>query len=90
MPDMSNLFGIQIGQKGNAYTYFRADIWIDGTKIESVAIRKKGFFGSNDNKRPSLKVKFDEFVEQDPIKGLSRLTLNNNKQDKSLASQMLT
>jgi hypothetical protein len=71
------------------YTYFKADIWIDGIEIESVGVRKKGFFGSTDNRRPSLKIKFDEFLEQDPIKGLSRLTLNNNKQDKSQVSQLL-
>lgn len=72
------------------YTYFRADIWIDGVKIASVGLRKKGFFGSADTRRPSLKVKFDEYEKQDPIKGLSRLTLNNNKQDRAQVSQFLT
>jgi spore coat protein CotH len=72
------------------YTYFKADIWIDDVKIESVGVRKKGLFGSLDSDRPSLKVKFDEFVKQDPVKGLSRLTLNNNKQDKSQLSQFVT
>lgn len=74
----------------NPYTYFEADIWIDDVKIESVGIRKKGFFGSADTQRPSLKVKFDEFTEQDPVEGLSRLTLNNNKQDQTQVSQYLT
>lgn len=74
----------------NPYTYFKADLWIDGVKIESVGVRKKGFLGSADTQRPSLKVKFDEYLEQDPIDGLSRLTLNNNKQDRSQASQFLT
>lgn len=90
MPDGGSVFGGISSANGNSYTYFRADIWVDGTKIESVGIRKKGFFGSNDGRRPSLKVKFDEFVEQSPIKGLNRLTLNNNKQDRALVSQMLT
>lgn len=72
------------------YDYFPADIWIDGVKVERVGVRKKGLFGSQDQERPSLKVKFDEFVEQDPVEGLSRLTLNNNKQDGSQLSQMLT
>ncbi len=74
----------------NPFTYFKADIWIDGEKIESVGIRKKGFFGSADVERPSLKIKFDEFQKQDPIKGLSQLTLNNNLQDRSQMSQYLT
>ena len=74
----------------NPYDYFKADLWIDETKIEAVGVRKKGFLGSADTDRPSLKVKFDEFVKQDPVDGLSRLTLNNNKQDKSQLSQFLT
>ncbi len=74
----------------NPYTYFKADFWLDGNKIESVGIRKKGFFGSADVQRPSLKIKFDEYEKQDPIKGLNQLTLNNNLQDRSQLSQFLT
>ncbi|NNE00949.1 MAG: hypothetical protein HKN47_26840, partial [Pirellulaceae bacterium] len=73
----------------NPYSYFKADLWIDGEKIPSVGVRKKGFIGSSDQQRPSLKIKFDQFVQQDPIAGLSRLTLNNNKQDRSQMSQFL-
>ena len=86
--NMAAMFGGQVEE--NPYSYFKANLWIDGTKIESVGVRKKGLFGSADTERPSLKIKFDEFVEQNPIKGLSRLTLNNNKQDKAQVSQLLT
>lgn len=88
-PDPSVIFG---GRDTNEspYSYFKADIWIDDVKVESVGIRKKGFFGSADSDRPSLKIKFDEFVEQDPVKGLSRLTLNNNKQDRSQLNQFVS
>jgi spore coat protein CotH len=72
------------------FTYFKGNISIDGVRIESVGIRKKGFFGSLDDVRPSLKINFDEYVELAPIKGLDALTLNNNKQDGSLVSQLLT
>ncbi len=72
------------------FTWFPADVKIDGIAIKEVAVRKKGLFGSMDSERPSLKIKFDEYVEQEPIAGLDRLTLNNNKQDESLASQHLT
>lgn len=78
------------GSRESSYTYFPADLWIDGVKIERVGVRKKGSFGSNDAERPSLKIKFDEYVEQQPVRGLSRLTLNNNKQDRSLVAQVLT
>lgn len=73
----------------NPFTYFKADLWVDGKKIESIGVRKKGFFGSADVQRPSLKIKFEEYKKQKPIPGVTRLTLNNNKQDKSLCSQML-
>lgn len=71
------------------FTYFKADIVIDGVAVPSVAIRKKGFLGSTDSVFPSLKVKFDEYVKQVPVDGLDGLTLNNNKQDSSLLSQYL-
>lgn len=87
-----DFFALLSGGAGpeDRYTQFKADITIDGTTIRDVGIRKKGFLGSLDSECPSLKVKFDEYVEQEPIKGLDRLTLNNNKQDASLASQYLT
>ncbi len=72
------------------FTYFKGDIVIDGHRIESVGIRKKGFIGSLDEQRPSLKIKFDEYQDTAPIKRLSHLTLNNNKQDEALVSQFLT
>lgn len=73
----------------NPFTYFKADLWVDGKMIESIGVRKKGFFGSADVQRPSLKIKFDKYKKQKPIPGITRLTLNNNKQDKSLCSQLL-
>lgn len=72
------------------YRYVKATIWVDGFKIENVGIRKKGLFGSQDDVRPSLKVKFSEYIDQKPIAGINRLTLNNNKQDTSQLSQTLT
>jgi spore coat protein CotH len=71
------------------FTYFKGDITIDGVTAKSVGIRKKGFIGSLDNQFPSLKIKFDEYDGESPIKGLDGLTLNNNKQDTSLVSQFL-
>lgn len=72
------------------FTWFSADIKIDGTVVRKVGLRKKGLFGSMDSERPSLRIKFNEFVDQDPVEGLDRLTLNNNKQDTSQVSQYLT
>ena len=86
---MSRIFGggASIGKRFNLY---KADISVDGNKIKSVGIRTKGFIGSLNPERPSLKIKFNEYVDQSPVQGLDRLTLNNNVQDVSLASQFLT
>ena len=52
-------------------------------------MRKKGFVGSLDVERLSLKVKFDEFVPDQRLFGTRRLTLNNNKQDPSNIKQCI-
>ena len=72
------------------YSYFKGEVTVDGITIGNVGIRKKGFFGSQDRTRPSLKIKFDEYEKQQPSVGFDRLTLNNNKQDPSRLSQYLT
>jgi spore coat protein CotH len=71
------------------FTYVKCDITIDGVTIKDVGIRKKGFIGSLDENRPSLKIKFDHYQGQTPVDGLDRLTLNNNKQDPSRINQYL-
>ena len=77
------------GNTESPFTWFRGDVTIDGVAIGSVGIRKKGFLGSLDSSAPSLLVDFNRYVDQSPVDGLGRLTLNNNKQDKSLVSQAL-
>ena len=72
------------------FTNVKADISINGVEIKDVAVRKKGFLGSLNNQRPSLKIKFNEYVDQSPIKGLDRLTLNNNNQDPGRMCQYLS
>lgn len=71
------------------FEYARADMTIDGVLVKDVGVRKKGFLGSLDIDRPSLKVKFDEYVDQAPCGDMDRLTLNNNKQDRSRLRQFL-
>ena len=72
------------------FEYVPADVTIDGRLIQNVAIRKKGFLGSLDEDRPSLKIRFDKYQPQKPFGDLDRLTLNNNKQDPSRLSQYLS
>ena len=71
------------------YTYVPAQVTINGVDYGRVKIRKKGFFGSQNSERPSLKVKLDAFQEDANIGGLTNLTFNNNNQDRSLMSQFL-
>ena len=63
------------------YTYVEASVSIDGVTYPKVGIRKKGFIGSQDTNRPSLKIKLDHYVKDQAIDGLDNLTFNNNKQD---------
>ena len=71
------------------FDYFHADVTVDGETAPDVGIRKKGFLGSLDEDKPSLKLKFDEFVDGGALFGLARVTLNNSKQDASYVHQCL-
>ena len=71
------------------YTYFPATVTVDGEKLDTSAIRKKGFFGSASITKPSLKISFDEFVPGREYMGLEGLTLNNSRQDPSLIKTCL-
>ncbi len=56
------------------FTYFRADITVDGDEYPQVGLRKKGFLGSLSEEKPSLKVKLDEYVPGQEIRGKDKLT----------------
>ncbi|MAA79517.1 MAG: hypothetical protein CL916_09680 [Deltaproteobacteria bacterium] len=68
------------------FSYFPADIQVDGISADTVGIRKKGFVGSvlsGSDQRPSLKVKTNKFVDNQYLGEIERLTLNNNLTDPS-------
>ena len=71
------------------YQYVSADVSIDGVLLAGVGLRKKGFLGSQNTFRPSLKIKLNKFEKGRSIEGLKVLTLNNNQQDVSLMSQFM-
>ena len=69
------------------FTFFEASISIDGeVSREQIGIRKKGFLGSLNTTKPSLKIDLEEFFSEDTqeIAGLEKLTFNNANQDPSL------
>lgn len=71
------------------FDYFPATVTIDGTDIGKVAVRKKGFVGSMDDRRPSFKIQIDKFEKKKKFAGIDTLTLNNNKQDPSRVNQVI-
>ncbi len=71
------------------FTEFVADVTIDGVVINDVEIRKKGFLGSISRIRPSIKLDFDSFVEDRTYNEMSRMTLNNDRQDPSHTHQCM-
>lgn len=74
---------------GSPFTARMATVTVDGQRLEQVAVRKKGFLGSLDDDKPSLKLKFDEVIADQEVAGLRGLTLNNNRQDPSFLRQCL-
>jgi hypothetical protein len=72
------------------FTYFKANVRIDGKEVQDIGIRKKGFLGSMTPDRPSLKVKFGEYVDDQEFEGMKRLTLNNSRQDPSKLRQCIS
>lgn len=79
----------QFEPPSSPYSYVEASVTLDGVTFPKVGLRKKGFFGSQDTERPSLKVKLNMFDSNLNIDGLTNLTFNNNKQDRSLMSQFM-
>jgi len=71
------------------FTEFVASVTIDGVSIPNVEIRKKGFLGSISRVRPSLKLDFDTFVDDRTYNEMSRMTLNNDRQDPSHTHQCM-
>lgn len=71
------------------FTWFAASVTIDGQAADMIAVRKKGFFGSLSETKPSLKVKLDEFVPGQALWGVEDLTLNNAISDPAYLKQCL-
>lgn len=77
------------GPSADVFTYKPAEVTIDGVALSDVGVRKKGFLGSLDFVRPSLRLELDELVEGQRLGDLERLTLNNGRQDPSRLKQCL-
>ena len=69
------------------FSWFPAQLTIDGQLRNNIGVRKKGFLGSLDRVKPALKIDMSQFQANDPVYGLKKLALNNAKQDPSLIRQ---
>lgn len=89
--NLSTIFGgdCMSGPFQSPFNFYSADVTIDGQPLRDVGIRKKGFLGSLDSEKPSLKLDFTEFVAGQLFSGMERMTLNNAKQDPALVDQCL-
>lgn len=81
--------GCMEGPAHDPFTWFEAAVTVDGTRLERVGLRKKGFLGSLSDTKPSLKLKMDRYVDGQRLAGAERMTLNNNRQDPSHLHQCL-
>ena len=74
------------------FDYHNATVTIDGEEVEDVAIRAKGWIGSINPERPSLKLNFGrgDAFDGRTFHGEKRITLNNNNQDSSNIRQCLS
>mgnify|MGYP000273886054 CR=1 FL=1 len=63
------------------YEWYEADIVVDGVAAQDVGIRTKGFLGSINPDKPSLKIKTDKFVDEQLLDETERITLNNNSNE---------
>ena len=81
--------GCADGPTENLYTDFMATATIDGERLQRVGVRKKGYFGSLLVTRPSIKIRFNQYVQRQHVSGVRRMTLNNNRQDPSNILQCL-
>ena len=47
----------------NIYTWFSGTVTVDDETHSNVGVRKKGFLGSQSDTKPSLKLRFDKYVD---------------------------
>lgn len=71
------------------FNWYRGTVTVDGVTLGDVGVRKKGWIGSVRSDRPSLRLKFDRYIEDQDLAGFENLVLNNSVQDPSLIRQCL-
>lgn len=75
--------------------YHTADITVNGTTVDNIGIRTKGFssltsVAQSDSDRYGFKVKIDKYVKTQTLNGLNEFVLNANFADPSYMREYLT
>ena len=88
---MAEIEKYQLSQPfASIYDWFPATVTIDGETHTEVGVRKKGFLGSQSDTKPSLKLRYDKYVDGQSLGGvMERMTLNNSVQDPSMVNTCL-
>lgn len=75
----------------DARTYVRANVTIDGRRIENVGVHLKGRGGSfrRLDEKPGFHIKFDHFTPDLRFEGFKGLLLNNSRQDKTFFREIV-
>lgn len=72
-------------------TYMMVDVDIDGATVSDIGIRMKGNSSYNINsKKKSLKLSFDEYIDDQEYDGMGTLNLNNCMWDPTLMREKVT
>ena len=89
---MAEIEEYQLSQPfADIYSWFSATVTIDGETHTEVGVRKKGFLGSQSDTKPSLKLRYDKYVDDQSLGGvMERMTLNNSIQDPSMVNTCLS
>ena len=81
------------GYLGVDHQYGKGDIEIDGETVQNIGVRYKGngtFIEGHEAGRYSFKIDFNEYVDGQEFRGLTKLNLNNNVTDPSLMREALS
>jgi spore coat protein CotH len=67
-------------------TYYPADLSWNGITVRNIGIRSRGS-GSRDARKPSLRLNFDEYVDDQTFADLKGLVLDNFRQDPAMLKE---
>lgn len=70
--------------KESIFNWHIANVTIDGQAFSQAGVRKKGFYGSLSEDKPSLKIRLDKYNDSTFDGDVTRFTFNNAKQDPSV------